>query len=59
MIKRLTNSMEDSVYTVFEEPTFRLRLLLEEGEPLDQVCNVDGWMTYQDGFVGGNLLFAG
>jgi hypothetical protein len=29
---------------VVDEPTFQLRLLLEEGEALDQVCNVDGWI---------------
>jgi hypothetical protein len=29
---------------VVDDPGFRLHLLLEEGEPLDQVCNVDGWI---------------
>jgi hypothetical protein len=29
---------------VVDDPTFRLRLALEDGEALDQVCNVDGWI---------------
>lgn len=32
---------DDIFYTV-DGGTFKLRLLLEENEPLDQVCNVDG-----------------
>lgn len=32
-----------NLFTI-EHPDFRLRLLLEEGESPESVCNVDGWI---------------
>jgi hypothetical protein len=34
----------DEIFYTVDEGTFKLRLALEDGEPLDQVCNVDGWI---------------
>ncbi|MFC9690109.1 hypothetical protein ACFTSF_16305 [Kribbella sp. NPDC056951] len=39
-----TGWTEDPPYQVFTDPAFVLRLLLDPGEPLDQVCNVDAFL---------------
>ncbi|GAB3947907.1 hypothetical protein GCM10029976_078050 [Kribbella albertanoniae] len=35
---------EEPPYHVFTDPAFVLRLLLDPGEPLDQVCNIDAFL---------------
>ncbi|TCC36646.1 hypothetical protein E0H75_41000 [Kribbella capetownensis] len=40
----MTNGELDGPFYTIDEGAFKLRLVLEDDEPLDEVCNVDGWV---------------